>query len=143
VFNDKEDGDRDEYAPTDFDGDVCHFCNFSENDHPSIRCGNCVWPMMCSQTSAIGRKTSGKGKHGFCQHCVTIFEKDMEPEEVYNEHEIPMRLDPGDGEGFIEREHLHPFHMCDCGICAWCGDEKDDCCEDHVYQSCSCYPEGV
>jgi hypothetical protein len=70
-----------------------------------------------------------------------MFEKGMKPEEVYNEHEIPMRFDPGDSTQLLERESLHPFHICDCGICAWCGDDNDDCCKDHLHQLCSCYPE--
>jgi hypothetical protein len=32
--------------------------------------------------------------------------------------------------------------MCECGVCAFCGNESDDdCCGDHESQLCSCFPE--
>lgn len=120
--------DRDGMTSKDFDGEMCHCCkeHMCETDTGSMKCSKCVWPLCCS---------SKKGKkHRFCSSCVEIVKTDPDS------FDLPRRFDPGDDGEYLERDFLHPFELCDCGICAWCGEDDEECCRDHRNQLCSCYP---
>jgi hypothetical protein len=103
----------------------CLFCEISEQ---SIywKCDTCAWPLACT-----------KKDHGFCASCVEIVA--LSPEDF----DIPRRLNQARGYkgDDLERDHLHPFVICDCGICAFCGEDDYTCCVDHRDHLCSCYPE--
>ena len=80
-----------------------------------------------------------KVRHGFCASCVEKVGADPAG------HDMPQRYNPEHPmleHGPVDRDFLHSFHMCECGVCAFCGNESDDdCCGDHESQLCSCFPE--
>ena len=111
--------------------EACKWCEMCQCENPSMKCKECSW-------TDGGGMGCINGSHGFCAECVERVEDERDACDIPQRHnpEHP-RLERGP----VERDHLHPFHMCDCGICAWCGEECYDCCSDHVGQHCSCYPE--
>jgi len=113
--------------------ETCFYCAMNENNYPSIKCASCSW-------TTNGGMTCHKDNHGFCHSCVADVQGE-DPAQL----DIPKRMNPQHphlSDGPVERDHLHPFHICDCGICAWCGEYDDECCADHYpNQLCSCFPE--
>mmetsp|Transcript_30504 Transcript_30504/g.37139 ORF Transcript_30504/g.37139 Transcript_30504/m.37139 type:complete len:84 (+) Transcript_30504:402-653(+) len=71
----------------------------------------------------------------FCEDCIAEVERDGA-----KVHKLPFRSYPDDSSRILERD-LHPFLMCDCGICVYCGNDDDNCCKDHECQLCSCFPD--
>ena len=111
--------------------EACKWCEMCQCENPSMKCKECSW-------TDGGGMGCINGSHGFCAECVERVKEERDA------CDIPQRNNPEHPmleRGPVERDHLHPFHMCDCGICAWCGEECYDCCSDHVGQHCSCYPE--
>jgi hypothetical protein len=106
-YKEEENGERDGWGATDFDGETCRFCNHAEDEHPSIKCDKCTWPMACSLST---KKKKGADEHGFCQPCIDTISKG-DPAEAFDQFEIPMRADPGDPVNFVERDHFHPFSL--------------------------------
>lgn len=129
-FDCETDGDRDGHDSSSFDEEMCWCCKHVVADKTlaSKKCHKCVWPLQCSLQSC---------NKGFCSACVDNITTDHD---AYKHQDIPRRLHP-DGSGeLLEYDDLHPFLLCDCGICAWCGEDTDDCCQDRIYQHCSCFP---
>jgi len=101
----------------------CWYCEITKEEYDysaSIKCATCSW-------SSNGGMACSRSDHGFCRSCVEDVKANPK------QHDAIPQYHRG-------AYHLHPFHICDCGICAWCGDEVDDCCSDHFEQACSCYP---
>jgi len=123
-YDEEEHGDRHD---NDFEGDVCTYCSTLRRDTVSVKCSICKWTMSCSKKGC---------KSTFCRDCIAEVEKDGA-----GAHDLPVRSHPGDPSQTLERGYeLHPFVMCDCGICVYCGEDDDRCCKDHEYQQCSCFP---
>lgn len=122
-----EDADRDGWHSSAYDGEMCFCCkeHFCDTETGSVKCSKCVWPLVCARM-----------KHGFCSSCMERVNTDNA-----DANDIPNRHHPNGMGGMLERrDFLHPFVMCDCGICAWCAEDRpDECCKDHTYQHCSCF----
>lgn len=116
--------------PHNYVGEPCFSCvKLGFKKIACLKCSDCKWPMLCSKDA----------RHGFCPVCI----KDVEEEDDPTLFCIPTRDDPSGEEDWLQRDHLHPFQLCDCDICAWCGEDNDDCCIDHRQQTCSCFPERI